>query len=155
MVIATKLKSYLDKGKVDYEVLEHKECFTSPEIAQSLHIPGHMLAKVVIVAAGDRKMMAVIDANHQVDLEAFALATGEQEARLVSEHELRACFPDCEVGAMPPFGTLYNLPVFVDRALTRDKEIVFEAGNHHEAIRLRYEDFDRLVRPRIADFGRH
>ena len=154
MVIATKLKSYLDEGEVNYHVLKHHQRFTSPEIAQALHVPGRMLAKVVIVTVGDRQMMAVLDANTQVDLHAFARAAGGTEARLATEEELHAIFPDCEVGAMPPFGNLYDLPVFVDRALTKDKEIVFEAGNHREAIKLRYADFERLVKPKVEDIGR-
>jgi len=155
MVIAGKLKSFLDEGRIHYHVLKHHRRFTSPEIAQALHVPGQMLAKVVIVKGEDHLLMAVLPANLMVDLEAFTAATGEPEARLASEEEFRATFPDCEVGAMPPFGNLYDVPVVVDSSLTKDREIFFEAGNHDEAIKITYDDFARLVRPKVADIARH
>ena len=153
MVIAAKLKSYLDEQQVDYHVLPHHERFTAAEIAQALHVPGRMLAKVVVVNADGRPLMVALDANSKVDLEALGAALGASALALASENELQQQFPDCEVGAMPPFGNLYDLPVVVDTALARDEEIVFEAGNHHEAIKLAYADFDRLVRPTVAAVG--
>jgi len=156
MVIAAKLKTFLDEGRIHYHVLKHHRRFTSPEIAQALHVPGQMLAKVVMVKGkGRRLVMAVLPANVMVDLEAFAAATGEAEARLATEEEFRATFPDCEVGAMPPFGNLYDVPVVVDASLTKDREIFFEAGNHDEAIKITYADFERLVHPKVADIARH
>lgn len=155
MVVAAKLKSFLDRSKVRYEVLGHDKRYTSPEIAEALHIPGQMLAKVVIVRVADGLRMAVLPANMLVDLDAFARAVGAPEATLATEKEFKEAFEDCEVGAMPPFGNLYDVPVVVDRSLTRDREIFFEAGNHREAIKLSYADFARLVRPTVADIGRH
>jgi len=151
MVIAKKLKSYLDANKVRYHVLAHHECFTAPEIAQALHVPGHMLAKVVVVKADGREMIVALDANSKVDLDALGKTVGADKVELATEDEIRARFPDCEVGAMPPFGNLYDLPVVVDKP--GGAEIVFEAGNHHEAIKLAYADFDRLVKPKVAEIG--
>ncbi len=149
MVIARKLKAFLDEEKVTYHVLKHHEKYTSQEIAEALHVPGRMLAKVVMVKAKGKLQMAVLPANLRVDLDAFGA-----EAALATEAEFRDAFPDCEVGAMPPFGNLYGVPVVVDRALAADEEIVFEAGNHHEAIKLAYADFARLVKPRVEGIAR-
>jgi Ala-tRNA(Pro) deacylase len=153
MVIATKLKTYLDENKVHYHILAHHEKFTAPEIAQALHVPGRMLAKVILIKADDREYIVTLDANTQIDLTALGQAIGATYVTLATEAEIRRRFPDCEVGAMPPFGNLYDLPVVVDAPLTTDKEIVFEAGNHHEAIKLAYADFDRLVHPTVAAVG--
>lgn len=153
MAVSLRLRKCLDEYKVPYQVLRHHRCFTSSEIAQALHVPGKHLAKVVVVKAGGRQHMAVLPANFQVDLEAFAEAVGAERAELATEEELRETFTDCEVGAMPPFGNLYGLPTWVDRTLTGDDRIVFEAGSHEEAVKLAYEDFARIVRPRVADFS--
>ncbi|MHC4940278.1 MAG: aminoacyl-tRNA deacylase [Planctomycetota bacterium] len=153
MAIAAKLKSYLDENKVHYHILAHHERFTAPEIAQALHVPGRMLAKVVLIKADDRELVVTLDANSQIDLEALGEAIGATKVELATEEEIRQRFPDCEVGAMPPFGNLYDLPVVVDAPLTNDEEIVFEAGNHHEAIKLAYTDFERLVHPQVAEIG--
>lgn len=153
MVVAQKLKAFLDENKVAYHVLKHHERFTSPEIAQALHVPGQELAKVVILDADGKLVMAVLPSNVLVNLDAFARAMGASKARLASEEEFKGAFPDCEVGAMPPFGNLYGLDVYVDSLLTQDREIVFEAGNHQEAIKMAYEDFARLVHPKVADFA--
>ncbi|MHC4451884.1 MAG: aminoacyl-tRNA deacylase [Planctomycetota bacterium] len=153
MAIATKLKNYLDENKVHYHILAHHERFTAPEIAQALHVPGRMLAKVVLIKADDREFIVTLDANTQIDLTALGQAIGATYVTLATEEEIRQRFPDCEVGAMPPFGNLYDLPVVVDAPLSMDKEIVFEAGNHHEAIKLAYTDFERLVHPQVAEIG--
>lgn len=153
MVVAAKLKSFLDESRVRYHVLKHHEKFTSPEIAQALHVPGQLLAKVVMLKAKDDLLMAVLPANLRVDLEKFAKVAGVEACALATETQFRDLFPDCEVGAMPPFGNLYGVPVYVDASLTKDDEIVFEAGNHHEAIKLAYADFDRLVKPTVAEIG--
>jgi Ala-tRNA(Pro) deacylase len=154
MVIARKLKDLLDGRKVTYHVLRHHERYTAQEIAQALHVPGQMLAKVVMVKADGRLFMAVVPADLRVDLEAFGRAVGAPAAALATEDEFRGAFPDCEVGAMPPFGNLYGVPVVVDGALAADEEIVFEGGNHHEVIKLAYADFARLVAPQVADIAR-
>ncbi|HEX5136012.1 MAG TPA: YbaK/EbsC family protein [Planctomycetota bacterium] len=154
MVVATKLKAFLDARKVVYQVLKHHERFTSQEIAEALHVPGRMLAKVVIAKADGTLRMAVLPGDLRLDLKKFAKAAAAKEAALATEAEFRDAFPDCEIGAMPPFGNLYAMRVIVDKALAADEQIVFEAGNHHEAIKLLYADFARLVVPQVADIAR-
>jgi Ala-tRNA(Pro) deacylase len=154
MVIARKLKALLDEAKVAYHVLKHHEKYTSQEIAEALHVPGRMLAKVVMFKAGGKLRMAVLPGDLLLDLKALARAAGAPKAALATEEEFKGLFPDCEVGAMPPFGNLYDIPVVVDRRLAADEEIVFEAGSHHEAIKLAYADFARLVAPLVADIAR-
>ncbi|MHC4547367.1 MAG: aminoacyl-tRNA deacylase [Planctomycetota bacterium] len=153
MPVAGKLKAFLDEHKVGYHVLTHHERFTSPEIAQALHVPGQEMAKVVMVKVNGKLVMGVLTANLRVDLGAFADVLKVKKAELATEKEFQGTFPDCEVGAMPPFGNLYDVEVYVDSSLTKDREIVFEAGNHKEAIKLPYETFARLVKPRVADFA--
>jgi Ala-tRNA(Pro) deacylase len=150
MPVARKLKAFLDEHKVKYHVLSHHERFTSSEIAQALHVPGQELAKVVMVKADDSLVMAVVTANDRVDLGSLKKVVGAREAKLATEDDFRGTFPDCEVGAMPPFGNLYDVPVFADTALAEDEEIVFEAGNHKEVVKLSYADFNRLVKPKVA-----
>lgn len=152
MTISRKLKEYLDAQKVQYQLLTHQEAYTAPEIAQTLHVPGKELAKVVVVKAGDRFAMAVLPANWKVDPKRLKEIFGTGHTRLATEEEFKGLFPDCDVGAMPPFGNLYGLEVYVDRSLAEDEEIVFQAGTHVEAIRMRYADFASLVRPTVAEF---
>jgi Ala-tRNA(Pro) deacylase len=128
MPISRTLKAYLDHERVHYDVLPHPEAFRAVAIAQTLHTPEKEIAKVVIVKVGARFVM--------------------------TEEEIKGLFPDCELGAMPPFGNLYGLPVYVDQSLAEDKEIVFQAGTHSEAIRMRYWDFASLVFPVVEAFHR-
>lgn len=152
MTIARKLKDYLDSQKVRYQVLPHPEAYTAPEIAQSLHVPGKELAKVVIVKAGERFVMTVLPANWKVDVKRLREVFGTSHVKLATEEEFQGLFPDCQVGTMPPFGSLYGLEVYVDQSLTEDEEIVFQAGTHIETIRMRYADFADLVHPTVAEF---
>ncbi|WP_447976645.1 aminoacyl-tRNA deacylase [Candidatus Nitrospira bockiana] len=154
MAILGRLREYLDSNKVTYQVLGHQEAYTAPEVAHVLHIPGKELAKVVMVKAGERFVMVVLPSNWQIDLKRLAEILGTRDARLASEEEFKGLFPDCEVGAMPPFGNLYGLEVYVDRLLTEDEEIVFQDGSHLGAIKLRYQDFADLVHPTVAEFHR-
>ena len=153
MVVAAKLRAFLDERKVTYHVLKHHEAYTSTEIAEALHVPGKELAKVVILKANDKLVMGVLSANFTVDLHKFAQVVGADTVYAATEEQFGEEFPDCEIGAMPPFGNLYGMEVFVDRSLVDDDEIVFEAGNHHEAMRLDYDDFVELVHPTVAEFG--
>lgn len=151
MSILKRLKDYLDQEKVSYEVLTHGEAYTAPELAQALHVPGKELAKVVMVKADERFVMTVLPANWKVDLKRLKDALRTSHARLATEEEFKGLFPDCELGTMPPFGNLYGLEVYVDRSLTADDDIVFQAGTHHEAVKLRYQDFSDLVRPAVVE----
>ncbi len=147
------LKDFLDRKNVKYVSIYHSISFTSQEIAASVHVKGRELAKTVMVKLDGKLAMAVLPASHQVDFEHLKRVSGAQDAMLAKEKEFKDLFPDCDIGAMPPFGNLYGMDVFVSRALTEDKEIAFNAGSHYELIRLAYKDFERLVNPKIADFS--
>ncbi len=148
-----KLKEFLDAQNVKYVSIFHSSTYTAQEIAASVHIKGKGLAKTVIVKLDDKIAMAVLPASHQVDFDRLKMASGSQNVALATEEEFEDLFPDCDIGAMPPFGNLYGMDVLVSRALTKDEEIAFNAGSHYELIRLAYNDFERLVNPRIADFS--
>jgi Ala-tRNA(Pro) deacylase len=152
MSILKRLKEHLDREKVAYEVLVHPEAYTAPELAEALHVPGKELAKVVILKVDDRFVMTVLPANWKVDLKRLKEIFRTSHVRLATEEEFKGLFPDCEIGTMPPFGNLYGMEVYVDRSLTMDEEIVFQAGTHYEAVKLRYADFDQLVHPTVAEF---
>lgn len=152
MTMLRRLEEYLDSLNIQYEVLTHPVAYTAPEIAHALHVSGKMLAKVVMIKAGDGFVMAVLPSNWNVDLKRLKEVLGTPHVRLASEDEFTGLFPDCEVGTMPPFGNLYGLAVYVDRALTEDPEILFQAGTHYEVVKMRYQDFENLVRPMVAEF---
>jgi Ala-tRNA(Pro) deacylase len=154
MSISQKLKVYLDCERVHYDVLPHPEAYRALAIAQILHAPEKEMAKVVIVKVDERFVMMVLPASWNVDLHRLREVFVTNHVRLATEDELKGLFPDCEVGAMPPFGILYGLPVYVDRSLTEDEQIIFEAGTHSEAIRMRYWDFAALVFPVVTEFHR-
>ncbi len=149
----SKVKEYLDTYGVKYVVISHSKAYTAQGIAAVSHISGKELAKTVIVKLDGALAMAVLPASYQVDLIALKRATGVREAELASEREFKNNFPDCETGAMPPFGNLYGIPVYVDETLTEDREIAFNAGSHFELIKLAYEDFERLVKPEVMSFS--
>jgi Ala-tRNA(Pro) deacylase len=148
-----KLKEFLDARNVKYVSITHSTAYTAQEIASLAHIKGQDLAKTVIVKIDGQMAMAVLPASYQVDLSAVKAAANADTAELATEGEFRGQFPECETGAMPPFGNLYGMPVFVDQNLTRDEEIAFNAGTHNELIRLPYKDFERLVQPTVTGFA--
>jgi Ala-tRNA(Pro) deacylase len=147
------LRNFLDQNHIRYVVISHSKAFTAQGIAAVAHISGKELAKTVILKLDGALGMAVLPASYQVNLEAIRRATGVKTAELASEREFKQHFSDCETGAMPPFGNLYSIPVYVDEALTDDKEIAFNAGSHYELIRLAYEDFERLAKPLVLSFS--
>ena len=149
----SKVRAFLDQNQVRYAVFSHSKAFTAQGIAALAHISGKELAKTVILKLDGTLAMAVLPASYQVDLAAIRQATGVRTAELATESEFAQHFPDCETGAMPPFGNLYGIPVYVDETLTQDDEIAFNAGSHYELIRLGYRDFERLVRPMVMDFS--
>ena len=153
MAIVSKLRDYLDRERIKYQVVAHSRAYTAQEIAASLHVPGRNLAKTVIVHAGDRFAMAVLPGHHHVDVAALSAMLDGADVRLATESELEKLFPGCEVGAMPPFGNLYGLDVYVSQPLTKDDEIVFNCGTHTDAVRMSFADFARLVRPHIGEFS--
>jgi len=148
-----KLKDFLEKENVKYMSVYHSIAYTAQEIAESVHVKGREMAKTVMVKLDGKLAMAVLPASYQVDFERLKKVSGAQEAMLATEKEFKDLFSACDIGAMPPFGNLYGMEVFVSRALTEEKEIAFNAGSHYELIRLAYKDFERLVAPKIADFS--
>ncbi len=148
-----KLRQFLDENSVKYIVITHSKAFTSQGIAASAHVSGNELAKTVMLKKDGELCMAVLPASKQVNLAGFAKLTQSGNVTLASESEFKDRFPDCEVGAMPPFGNLYGLRVYVDTSLSRDKEIAFNAGSHLELVKLAFSDFERLAEPTIIDFA--
>ncbi len=152
-MLARRLREHLDEAHVRYTTIGHSIAYTAQEIAESAHIPGHELAKVVIVDLDGELVMAVVRGTDKVDLDLLRAAAGASRARLASEREFESRFPGVDPGAMPPFGNLYDMPVHVDEALAADEEIVFNAGTHHELVRLAYAEFARLVQPQVGRFA--
>lgn len=155
MTLSSKVKNYLDNENVSYEVAEHPLAYTASEIAGAGHVPGKQMVKAVIVKDNGKFLMCVLPAIHLVDFEKLQQAVGSKSVVLAEEDEVAKIFPDYEVGAEPPFGHLYGLPVFADKILEKDDEIVFNAGTHTDVIKMKFEDFKRLVKPTIADIGTH
>ena len=141
-----RLENYLRENQVPFEEQHHPRAVSAQEVAASEHVPGRMLAKTVMV-------MLALPAPYQVDLEKAAAALGVDDARLAEEEEFEDSFPDCEVGAMPPFGNLYGVPVYVEKTLAEDETIVFRSGTHTETMSVSYSDFERLVEPTVAQFA--
>jgi Ala-tRNA(Pro) deacylase len=133
--------------------VSHSPAFTAQQIAASAHIPGKELAKTVIVKLDGKMAMAVLPASEQIDFDRLKEATGADSVELAGENEFKGLFPNCEVGAMPPFGNLYDMDVLVESHLKDDEEIAFNAGSHTELVRLPYQDYEQLVHPRVAEFS--
>jgi Ala-tRNA(Pro) deacylase len=148
-----RLENYLRENQVRFEEHHHPRAVSAQEVAASEHVPGRMLAKTVMVLADREMVMLALPAPYQVDLEKAAAALGVDEVRLAEEEEFEDSFPDCEVGAMPPFGNLYGVPVYVEKTLAEDETIVFRSGTHTETMSVTYTDFERLVEPIVVQFA--
>lgn len=144
------LRSYLDERHIDYTLINHSLSYTAQETAQSAHIPGREIAKTVVVRIDGTAAMVVQPATSKVHLGKLKKLTGAENVSLADERDLGELFPDCELGAMPPFGNLYGMHVYVGESLTHDKEIAFNAGSHTELIKLAYRDFESLVHPEVV-----
>ncbi len=151
--IAARVRALLEENGVEYERIHHDRDYTAMETAEHTHTPGAQFAKAVIVRVRGDYAMAVVPSNHVVDLERLAFSLGGAEVALASEEEFRGLCPDCEEGAIPPFGKLYGLEVYVSPALVANERITCVAGHHAEAIRLAYRDFERLVKPKSIDLS--
>ncbi len=147
-----KLKEFLDKEKIKYVSIVHSPAYTAQEVAASAHITGRELAKTVIVQLDGETAMAVLPANRKIVLQDLREVTGADQVKFVPEDEFKKRFPDCETGAMPPFGNLYGMEVYAAASLAENEFIAFNAGSHTEAIKLPYADFERLVRPKVVSF---
>ena len=152
-MIVQKLKDFLDKNGVEYITISHSKAFTAQKIAAAAHIPGKELAKTVMVKINGKMAMAVLPASYRVDFELLKDALGAKKVELAAEKEFKDIFPNCDVGAMPPFGNLWDLGVFVAQSLTENDEIVFNGGSHTELIRMSFNDFKKLVNPVIVKYS--
>ncbi len=150
MPIIKKLKELFDETKVSYEVYNHPLAYTAQEIAQRQHFSGNEMAKVVMLKVDGKVVMAVVTGNQKVHLPTVRASLAAYEVSLATEDEFYSKFPGCEIGAMPPFGNLFGLPVYVDPAVTKDESIYFNAGNHVQTVRIRYKDFEKLVNPQVV-----
>ncbi len=148
------LEAYLRENKVPFQMQHHAVAYTSQEVAAAEHIPGRMLVKVVMVMGDGKLAMFALPAPARVDLDKAAALLGAKEARLAREEEFADRFPGCEVGAMPPFGKLFDLPVYADKSLAEDETIVFEAGTHTDTMSMKYADYQRLAEPNAGEFAR-
>jgi len=146
---STKLKDYLDQENVRYTTIKHSTAYTAQEVAQLAHIPGDEMAKTVIVKIDDKQAMVVLPATEHIDLEILGGALGAKNVSLATEAEFMPQFSDCEIGAMPPFGNLYHMDVYVEEALSQDEMIAFNACSHNELIEMSYADFARLAKPEV------
>ena len=147
---ARRVKEFLDSKGVKYVIIKHSLAYTSQEIAASAHIRGKEMAKTVMVKVDGALAMAVLPAARMVDIDRLQEALGATSVEIAGEEDFRGTFPECELGAMPPFGNLYDMAVYVSPELQEDEEIAFNAGTHTELFRLAYKDFERLVRPQVV-----
>lgn len=150
---AKKLKTFLDRHGVRYVTIAHSPAFTAAEVAESVHIAGRDFAKTVIVETGGELAMVVLPANRKIVLSDLREMFDDTSVHLATEREFEQRFPDCELGAMPPFGNLYGLPVYVAPSLAEEEEIAFNAGTHREVIKMTFRDFAALVEPIVLDFA--
>jgi Ala-tRNA(Pro) deacylase len=148
-----RLEAYFRENDVPFEVQEHRPAFTAQRVAASEHVPGHMFAKVVMAEEDGELVMLVLPANSVVDTRKASAVVGGEQVRLAAERQFAPRFPDCEAGAMPPFGNLYDVPVYVDRSLGTSERIVFQAGTHTVTMSVPYDDFERLAHPTVADLA--
>jgi Ala-tRNA(Pro) deacylase len=149
-MVVRKLKEFLNSNKIKYDTIMHTPSYTAQEIAASAHISGKEVAKTVLVKIDGKMTMVVLPASRKVDLGLLKKVVGADIVELAGEQEFESRFPDCDLGAMPPFGNLYGMDVFVADELTKDEEIAFSAGSHTELIKLAYKDFEKLVHPKRA-----
>jgi Ala-tRNA(Pro) deacylase len=148
-----RLEVYLREHQVPFQLQHHTQAFSAQKIAESEHIPGKMVAKTVIVLADNNMIALVLPATYLADLKKIQTVLGAREIRLAHEAEFVATFSDCEVGAMPPFGNLYGIPVYVEQRLTEEETMIFPVGTYTDTMSLKYADFERLVHPKVMTFA--
>ena len=147
-----KIKKFLDDEKVKYVSITHSPAYTAQEVAQSAHVPGRIMAKTVIVDMDGEMAMVVLPATRKIILQDLREITGSDRLKLATEDAFRQKFPDCDTGAMPPFGNLYGMEVYAAESLGEAGELAFNAGTHTEVIKMAYSDFERLVSPKVMSF---
>jgi len=146
------VRQYLDEQNIKYVIMKHSKAYTAQEIAAAAHIPGKHFAKTVVVKIDGKLAFAVLPATDHVHTEKLAKAAGAKSVELAEEKDFKDSFPDCELGAMPPFGNLFDMEVFVSPHLTEADRIAFNAGSHTEVMQLAYNDFEQLVNPAVVKF---
>lgn len=152
MPISARIKNHLEENKIRYSLLTHPSAYTAQGAAAVMHVPGGEVAKTVVVEVGKDYYLVVLPASYHMNPGRLAHLIG-RPVRLATETEFSSLFPDCELGAMPPLGELYGLGVYVDESLAADKEIIFNAGTHRDAIRMEFDDFVSLARPTVCSFA--
>lgn len=153
MAISEKLKGFLKASRIRYSVASHPVVYTAQEIAAAQHVPGRQLAKSVLVKTDRGLRLAVLPAIYLIDLKKLKIALKAKQLSIAKESDIKAAFPDMEVGAMPPFGNLYQVPVVVDKNLERSESIVFNAGSHKETVKCAFKDFVSAVKPQLSQFA--
>lgn len=152
-MIPSKLTKFLKRNKIYYQTVMHPPAFTSLETAEAEHVSSKALAKVVMARVGEKNVMLVLPASHTVDLLKLSNELGKLDVRIEEESEFKELFPDCETGAMPPFGRIYHLPCYVDKSLLTSREIYFNAGTHTDSIKIWTDDFRRIMKGHVKDFA--
>jgi Ala-tRNA(Pro) deacylase len=152
-MIIRKLKELLDGQNVKYTVLSHSVAFTAQEVAARAHVPGKEIAKCVVFWMDGTMALAVLPGSRMIDFTLLKKGTGARDVEIAGESEFSEAFPDCELGAMPPFGQLFHMKTFVDASLAEDKEIAFNAGTHRDLVRMRYIDYEQAVQPTVVRFS--
>lgn len=156
MMLSKRLRRFLQEESAAYRLLWHHDEYAAQRIAAAVHVPGRQMAKPILVRdAGGEYMIAVLPATERLDLAALASATGHESLALADERELKDLFPDCELGAIPPFGSLYGVPVYVDGCLRNVHEIFFQGGDHQEVVGMRWQEYERLARPIVGQLCFH
>lgn len=153
MAKMTDLLRYLQSNKIEYQVLEHDPAFSAHDVAAVTHVPESQMAKAVLIKIDDHFWMAVLRADERINEQMIRRVFGAKHVQLAHEEDLGMLFPDCQIGAMPPFGNLYGLPVLLEESLAQDEEFVFSACTHTKAIRMKFKDFRRLAKPVIAEYA--
>ena len=148
-----KLRKFLDDNDIPYVVITHSQAFTAQQVAASAHISGKDIAKTVMIKVNGEMAMAVLPGTYLIDFSLLKEVIGTDDIRLAGEQEFNELFPDCQNGAMPPFGNLYGMKVYVAKKLAEDHQIAFNAGTHTQLVQLAYKDFERLVKPQILEFS--
>jgi Ala-tRNA(Pro) deacylase len=149
------LREFLDQNKVRYVTVKHSVAYTAQEIAASAHIKGKELAKTVLIKVDSKMAMCVLPASYKIDFDLLKETLGGKTVRLANETEFKDKFPECDVGAMPPFGNLYDMEVYAEEVLAKDEEIAFNACSHVELLQMSFKDYGRLVKPRLLKFSFH
>jgi Ala-tRNA(Pro) deacylase len=154
MPVLPRLLQFLEQNNISFEHHVHPVAYTARDVASAEHVSEHRVAKTVVFSSNEGYGIAVLPADYVVDMQELRAALGFARVRLATEKELAELFPDCELGAMPPFGALYDMPTFLESGLAGENRVAFNAGTHRDAVYLSMEDFKRLARPLIVHFAR-